>query len=78
MKFLFQQLARKKNDRGQKIVYNFEHETISYVEEGEIGVEDDERWSETKRNKDNRVKHSPVSNWSMLNKHKLMKSFMLS
>jgi hypothetical protein len=42
MKFLFQQLARKKNDRGQKIVYNFEHETISYAEDGE-------RWGARRR-----------------------------
>lgn len=44
----FQLLARKKNDdRGQKIVYNFVHETISYAKMGEE-TRDGARQSEIK------------------------------
>lgn len=47
MKFL-QQLARKQDDRGQKIVYNFVHQTISYTEEGKRGRGGGEKRSEIK------------------------------
>lgn len=61
----------KEEDAGEeeKIVYNFVL-TISYVRQ------EKKKTRKTKWNKDNRVKYSPVSNWSVLNKHKLIMSFM--